>query len=95
MVKGLLLPVLLLKPGVQDKEDMFDYSFGFSDPKLDKAWNRLKGPDATALNEPLSHTSTNLIVEWVRLNAQRGSKGLCALAAPVFVLGILVGALVF
>ena len=89
MVKGLLLPVLLLKPGVQDKEDMFDYSFGFSDPKLDKAWNRLKG------NEPLSHTSTNLIVEWVRLNAQRGSKGLCALAAPVFVLGILVGALVF
>jgi len=71
-VKGLLLPVLLIRPGEQDKEDMFDNLFGLADPRMDRHWEKI------GWSRP-AHWLTNVVVEWTRLNPQRGAKAFCAL----------------
>ncbi len=61
--------------------------WGFSDPRLDYVWAEQK----TRPRGSIAHHLTDLIVEWVRLDAQRGAKLISAIAVITFALGVVVG----
>lgn len=58
---------------------MRDGWFGFKDSRLDSAWKRVH-------TDRSMHNLTNLIVEWNRLDAQRGAKVFCGLILTGMVL---------
>lgn len=61
--------------------------WGFKDPDLDYVWEE----QSTRPRGGVSHHLTDLIVEWNRLDAQRGAKLLSALAVLTFAIGVGVG----
>lgn len=58
---------------------MRDNWFGFKDTRLSSAWKRVR-------DKRSKHNLTNLIVEWNRLDAQRGAKVFCGLILTGMVL---------
>ena len=63
--------------------------WGFRDPRLDYVWAEQK----TRPRGNIAHHLTDLIVEWVRLDAQRGAKLISAIAVIAYAIGVGVGLL--
>ena len=70
-IKGILLPVLFLVPGKQEKEDLFKDFGGLDAPTMDKHFDRV-GPLRSFI-----HDVTNLPVEHSRAFAQLATKVYC------------------
>lgn len=73
--KGAKLPVAAMFH--ERERTMFAHWFGFSDPEIRYVFINIRA--ASWRDKP--HHLTNLIVEWNRLDAQRGAKAFCALIA--------------
>jgi len=85
-VKGIKMFIFGKVPA--DKSSMPRNDWGWSDPAIDYVWEE----QTTLPRGGKSHHRPDIIVEWNRLDAQRGAKLLCGLAAWTFVLGFLMGA---
>lgn len=80
--KGLLI---LAGRGPADTRRMYRNRFGWADPRLDCEWARFDDPARQR------HDATNIVVEWVRLDPQRGAKTACAVIALAGLAGIALG----
>lgn len=87
MIKGLRWGIIGIPAGKEGHPARIYGRWGFNDPRLDYVWDEQK----TRPRGSIAHHLTDLIVEWVRLDAQRGAKLISALAVITFALGVGVG----
>lgn len=63
--------------------------WGWNDPLINYVWKE----QVSLPRGGKSHHRTDLIVEWMRLDAQRGAKLLCGLILLGFLIGLVIGLL--
>ena len=74
-----------------DKRDWMKNLFGWREEMIDNQARNIWAEQTSLPRGGKSHHRTDLIVEWNRLNVQRGAKLLCFLSLVTFLTGIVVG----
>lgn len=86
------MALLFRKPA--SKQLWMRKTFGWNRQIIDNNGRDIWAEQITLPRGGKSHHRTDLIVEWNRLNAQRGAKLMCALIPFSFIVGLLMGVVV-
>jgi hypothetical protein len=73
------------------KRDWMENLFGWREDIIDRSGRDVWAEQVSLARGGRSHHRTDLIVEWVKLHGQRGTKLLCFLSFVTFLTGIVLG----
>lgn len=85
IVAGLKGLKIFFDPVSPNGTDWSENSYGWRDPRMSTPWQRVRSG-----NEPLSHTLTNLIVEWFEMDKESLRRGVKMLSGALVVSWLLI-----